>query len=118
MTPQFVVALYESKGYAQDARNRLHTEGVSLSDISVVVLHDIAPVPASTSETELAALSVSPFILGDVQDTFAQFIKNGETAVIVTAATAADVDFASDILALFDPVAIEVLQPRTARGAR
>ena len=117
MVAHIVVGLFESKGYAQDARNRLHTEGVPLSDISLVVIHDIAPVPADT-QPELAALSVSPPILGDVEKIFARFIKNGETAVIVNAPTAADVEFASDIMALYDPLAIEVLDPRPATEVR
>jgi hypothetical protein len=112
MAAQIVVGLYESKGYALDARNRLHTEGVPLGDISLVVIHDIAPLPADT-QSELTALSVSPLVLGDVEKTFARFIKNGETAVIVNAATAADVEFATDVLALYDPLAIEILIPRT-----
>jgi hypothetical protein len=109
MSAQFVVGLYESKGYAQDARNRLHTEGMPHSDMSLVVIHDIAPVPQATRDAELAALSVSPLILGDVEKTFARFIKNGETAVIVSAPTAIDVEFVSDILSLYDPLAIEVV---------
>ena len=117
MVPQFVVGLYESKGYAQDARNRLHTEGVPLRDISLVVIHDIAPLPADT-QAELAALSVSPLILGDVEKTFASYIKNGETAVIVSAPTAVDVEFVSDILSLYDPLAIEVLIPGGRREVR
>jgi len=111
MPGQIVVGLYESKGYALDARNRLHTEGMPHGDMSLVVIHDIAPVPADT-QSELAALSVSPLILGDVEKTFARFIKNGETAVIVNAATAVDVEFITDIMALYDPLAIEVLIPR------
>jgi hypothetical protein len=110
MAGQLVVGLYESRGYAQDARNRLHTEGVPHSDMALVVIHDIAPPPSSL-EPELAALSVSPLILGDVEKTFVRFIKNGETAVIVSAPTAVDVEFVSDIMALYDPLAIEVLIP-------
>jgi hypothetical protein len=111
MAAQIVVGLFESKGYAQDARNRLHTEGVPHSDMSLVVIHDIAPVPSSM-QSELAALSVSPLILGDVEKTFTSYIKNGETAVIVNAATPADVEFASQIMALYDPLAIELLALR------
>jgi hypothetical protein len=113
MAGQIVVGLYESKGYAQDARNRLHTEGVPLADLSLVVIHDIAPLPQHTRDEELTALSVSPLVLGDVEETFAQYIRNGETAVIVNTPTVADVEFASDILALYDPLAIEVMIPRT-----
>ena len=113
MAGQIVVGLYESKGYALDARNRLHTEGVPLSDMAVVVIHDIAPLPEHIREEELAALSVSPLILGDVETTFAQYIKNGETAVIVNAPTIEDIEFASDVMRLFDPLAIEIMTPRT-----
>ena len=118
MAPQTVVGLYESKGYALDARNRLHTEGVPHSEMALVVIHDIAPLPDHTRKEELAALSVSPLVLGDVERTFAQYIKNGETAVIVNAPTAADVAFATDIMELYDPVMIEVLAPRPAAAVR
>jgi hypothetical protein len=107
---QLVVGLYESKGYAQDARNRLHTEGVPFSETSLVVLRDIAPVPRSIAETELVALSVDPFVLGHVEKTFARFIKNGETALIVSAATDIDVEFVTDILTLYDPLAVELIR--------
>jgi hypothetical protein len=112
MAAQIVVGLYESKGYAQDAHNRLHAEGVPLGEMSLVVIHDIAPLPKATREEELAALSVSPLILGDVENTFASFIRNGETAVIVAAATPVDVEFITDILTLYDPLAVEVLKAR------
>jgi hypothetical protein len=118
MAAQLVVGLYESKGYAQDARNRLHTEGVPFSETSLVVLHDIAPVPAATAETELAALSVDPLVLGDVEKTFARFIKNGETALIVSAATDVDVEFVTDILTLYDPLAVELMQMRPVREVK
>ena len=112
MTGQIVVGLYESRGYAQDARNRLHTEGVAWSDMALVVIHDIAPLPGSVREEQLAPLAVSPLILGDVQNTFARYIKNGETAVVVNAPTAAEVEFATDIMTLYDPLAIEIIAPR------
>jgi hypothetical protein len=115
---QLVVGLYESKGYAQDARNRLHTEGMPYEETSLVVIHDIAAVPASTAQTELAALSVDPLILGDVEKTFARFIKNGETALIVSAATDIDVEFVTDILTLYDPLSVEVIQARPAREVK
>jgi hypothetical protein len=109
---QMIVGLYESKGYAQDARNRLKTEGVRERDIGMVVLRDIAPVP-STSAPELEALSVDPLVLGDVEKTFATYIKNGETAVIVRANTEADAKFAADIMALYAPLTIERLPRRS-----
>jgi len=115
MPAQLVVGIFETKGDAQNARNRLHTEGVALTDMSVVVLREITASLPSATRAELAALSVDPLILGDVESTFVDYIKNGETAVIVYAATANGVDFATDVLTLFEPLAIDVL-PAT-RGA-
>ena len=108
MAAQIVVGIFESRGYAQDARNRLHTEGVPEADIAVVVLREIAPLPSST-ESELAALSIDPLILGDVEKHYAQYIRNGESAVLVTAPTAADVQFALDVMALYSPIVVELL---------
>ncbi|HWB52188.1 MAG TPA: hypothetical protein VG651_23975 [Stellaceae bacterium] len=108
MAGQFVVGLYDSYGIARDAHNRLHTEGVPWSETALRVLHETDPVPERV-RAETAALAVSPLVWGDVETNFARFITNGETAVIVNAPTAADVDFAADILSLYDPIAVEVL---------
>jgi hypothetical protein len=91
---------------------------VPFSETSLIVLHDIAPVPAATTQTELAALSVDPLVLGDVEKSFARFIKNGETALIVAAETAIDVEFVTDILTLYDPLAVEVIQARPVREVK
>ena len=48
MAAQIVVGVFESRSIAQDARNRLHTEGVADSAMSIVVLRETAPVPAPT----------------------------------------------------------------------
>lgn len=112
MPAPMVIALFESEGLARDARNRLHTEGVSFADMSIVVLHDIASPPPAKTQAELAALSVDPMVLGDVQETFTTYIKNGESAVIVATPTPADAQFAIDVLTLYDPLAIETLEPR------
>jgi hypothetical protein len=114
MAAKLVVGLFESEGIARDARNRLHTEGVSLADMSIVVLHDIAAPPPASVKSELAALTIDPLILGDVEAAFAEYIKNGETAVIVEAPTAVDAQFASEVMALYDPLAIEALDKRPA----
>jgi len=112
---QIVVGLFDSKGYALDARNRLKTEGVPERLITLVVLREIAPIPA-TSDPELAMLEADPLILGDVRETFAAFIRNGETAVLVRAETAEDAQFATDVMKLYQPLAIEVLIPRREDG--
>ena len=45
MTAQIVVAVFDSFGIAEDARNRLQTEGVPDEDIAVRVLRGTAPMP-------------------------------------------------------------------------
>jgi hypothetical protein len=114
MAAQIVVGVFESRGFAQDAHNRLHTEGVSDGDMWILVLREIGPLP-STSQSELAAMSVDPLILGDVEKNYAHHIRNGETAVLVRAETDADVQFAFDVMALYAPIAVEVLKREVAR---
>ena len=112
MAAQMVVGLFESEGIARDARNRLHTEGVPLGQLSIVVLRDITMPPPASTKAELAALSVDPLVLGDVETTFAEYIRNGETAVIVECPTLPDAQFAIETMTLYDPVAIEALERR------
>ena len=114
MATQVVVALYESKGYAQDARNRLHTEGVSEDNYAHTQLKEIDLV-ASTSKAGLAVLSIDALVFGNIRDRFAKFIGNGETAVLVRAESDADATYASDVLRLFTPIAIEVFEFEPAR---
>jgi hypothetical protein len=113
MTTRIVVGLFESLGDAEDACHRLATEGVPERDCSVTVMHETGPAPA-TSEPKLAALSVDPMILGDVRRTFARFIRNGETALLVRVETEAEADFVSDALRLYAPIAIEALEFESA----
>jgi hypothetical protein len=106
--PQLVVGLFHSSGIAEDARNRLKTEGVPSSEIALAVLEPIAPLPL-TSEAELAALSIDPLIVGDVRKTFAKFIRNGETMVFVRSATDEQAEFAAETLRQYTPIAIDIL---------
>ena len=59
MASRIVVGLFESEGIAEDARNRLKTEGVPTSDIFLKVLKEIGPIP-STMEPELEAGFLGP----------------------------------------------------------
>jgi hypothetical protein len=116
MAHQFVVGLFESKGIAEDACNRLKYEGVPPENISLLLLHEVAsPVPATVTP-ELEALSVDPLVVGDVRETYAPFIRNGETALFVKAPSEADVDFAADIIKLYAPIKIRVVA--AGEGAR
>jgi hypothetical protein len=107
MALKFVVALFESKGTAEDACNRLRTEGVPAGDISLLLLREMGPVPAAVT-AELEALSVDPLVVGDVRKTFAPFIRNGETAVFVRARNEAEIDLAVDTMRQYSPLRIRV----------
>jgi hypothetical protein len=102
MAVKFVVALFESKGIAEDACNRLRTEGVPPADISLTLLRETAPL----APTE--APSADPLLLDDVRHRFAEFIRNGETAVFVRAQTEAEIDLAVDTLRQYAPLRIRV----------
>lgn len=116
MAQKIVVGLFESKGIAEDARNRLVTDGTLPGDIGVVLLRETAPLP-SHMEPEMAALEVDPLVLGDVRETFAPYIRNGETAVLVRAATEVEVDAIIDTMRQYAPLQITVTPSETtARG--
>jgi len=114
MTTRIVVGLFESVGDARDVCNRLHTEGVSEGNCAHMLLKEIDLV-ASTSGAGLAVLSIDALVFGSILDTFAKFIRNGETAVLVRADSEADAAFASDVLRLFTPIAIEVFEVEPVR---
>jgi hypothetical protein len=116
LEPLLVVGLFRSSGIAEDARNRLKTEGVPDSEIAVTVLEPTAPV-LPTAVAELEALSVDPLIFGSVRDTFAKFIRNGETVVSVRAVTDEAVEFAAETLRQYSPIAVELV-PLSTRPKR
>ena len=109
MAVKFVVGLFPSKGIAEDACNRLRTEGVPAQDIALLMLRQTAPAREVESvQDELAALSVDPLVIGNTRDTFAPYIRNGETAVFVRAHSEADVELASGTIRQYAPIRIEV----------
>jgi hypothetical protein len=83
-------------------------EGKSMADKIVIgLLREVAPRP-SYMEAEIAALEIDPLLWGNVRETFAPYIRNGETAVFVRAATEIDVDAVIDTMRLFAPIQISV----------
>ena len=108
MTLKFVVGLFESKGIAEDAINRLRHEGVPDSNIFAMLLRETAPLPAAVAPA-IEALSVDPLILGNVRETFAPFIRNGETAVFVRTHSEDEVDFAVGTIRQYAPIKIRVV---------
>jgi hypothetical protein len=108
MEPRLVVGLFRSSGIAEDARNRLKTEGVPATEIAVNVLNPAAPALPSAA-AELGALSVDPLIFDNVRKTFAKFIRNGETMVSVRALTDEKAEFAAATLNQYSPIAIKLV---------
>ena len=116
MATRLVIGLFESSGIAEDACNRLKTEGVPASEIAFKVLSAIGPIP-STMEPELDAEFLSPVILGNFRDTFAPYIRNGETLVCVRALTDEQVELAVDTLKLYTPLQVGVASPSSDPNA-
>lgn len=108
MASRIVVGLFESEGIAEDACNRLKTEGVPTGDIFVKVLKEIGPIP-STMEPELEAGLLGPVILGNFRDSFAHYIRNGETLICVQALTDERVELAVDTLKQYAPIEVKVV---------
>ena len=107
MPSRFAVALYQSRGIAEDACNRLRTEGVSDARIGLGVPCATGPVPGTMSP-ELAAPSVDPLVWGDVRNGSVRFVRDGETAVFVQAHSEDEADFALEIMRHYAPIAVDV----------
>ena len=108
MAPRIVVGVFESEGIAEDARNRLKTEGVPASDIILKVLSEVSPMP-STMAPELEASVLGPVIRGSFRESFAHYIHNGETLVCVQAPTDERVELAVDTLKQYAPIEVKVV---------
>lgn len=111
---RIVMGLFQSRGVAEDANNRLGSLGVPPDQRSVVVLNEIGPAPA-TMQPELEALQLDPLVLGNARQTFARFIRNGETAVFVHAPTDARLRQAVDTLWQYAPIAVEIAEEAVPR---
>ena len=57
----------------------------------MMLMRETAPLPAAMTP-EIESLSVDPLLLGNVRETYAPYIRNGETAVFVRAHSEDDVD--------------------------
>ena len=78
----------------------------SSSDLNCV--HCGAPVPATVAD-ELEALSVDPLVWGNVRETFASFIRDGEIALLVRAGTDEQVEFATNILRQYASIGLDTI---------
>jgi hypothetical protein len=108
MAVKIVVGVFASEGIAEDACNRLKVEGVPPEDIVLKVLKEIGPIP-EVMEPELDAEFLGPIILGNFRDTFAHYIRNGETLVCVQASTEERIESAVDTLKQYVPLEVKVV---------
>ena len=111
MAWRIVVGVFESEGIAEDARNRLTTEGVPAGDIVLKVLKEIGPIP-EVMEPEVDAGFLGPVILGNFRESFAHYVRNGETLVCVQASSDEQVELAVDTLKQYAPLEVKIM-PRT-----
>ena len=116
MASRIVVGLFQSEGIAEDARNRLVTEGVPSSAIALKVLQKIGPIP-QVMEPELEADFLGPVLVGNFRETFATYIRNGETLVCVQALTDERVELAVDTLKQYAPLDVKVVAGAEASDA-
>lgn len=117
MAATFVVGLFQSKGIAEDACNRLKTEGMPSRNVALQVLHELAPTPDVVTP-ELAALAIDPIVFGDVRKTYAPFVRNGETAVFVRTHDESEIDLAVDTIRQYAPLNIRVATSTADGGVR
>jgi len=112
-----VIGLFRTSGEADNARNRLKTEGYSEDRIALKVLKDTAPARTAIPE-ELETMSLAPvfFIPGELRDLYLSSIRNGETVLTVGGLSNDDVEDVQRILLFFEPLRIDVI-PKPADTA-
>ena len=114
MSPEkTVIGLFRTSGSADNARNRLKTEGFSEDRIMLKVLKETAPARTAIPE-ELATESLNPFvaILGDLLQPYVSYIRNGETVLLVRGLANNDAEDVARILQFFDPLRVDLISER------
>jgi hypothetical protein len=108
-----VVGLFRTSGSADNARNRLKTEGFSEDRMMLKVLKEIAPARTAIPE-ELETESLNPFfaILGDLVQPYVSYIRNGETVLLVRGLANNDAEDVARILQFFDPLRVDLISER------
>jgi hypothetical protein len=108
-----VIGLFRTSGSADNARNRLKTEGFSEGRMMLKVLKEIAPAKTAIPD-ELATQSLNPFVdvLGDLLQPYVSYIRNGETVLVVRGLSNNDAEDVARILQFFDPLRVDVIPER------
>jgi hypothetical protein len=108
-----VVGLFRTSGAADNARNRLKTEGYSENRIALKVLKETAPARTAIPE-ELETMSLAPVfsIPGELHQLYLSTIRNGETVLTVGGLNNDGVEDVERILQFFEPLRIDVIPKR------
>jgi len=115
-----VVGLFRALGEAENARNRLKTEGVSEDRIVLKLLKETAPVPPETQLELYTMSSLDPLfaILGALGHEYVRYIRNGETALMVQGVSPDAVGDVAEILQFFGPLRVDVISGRADAAAK
>jgi hypothetical protein len=109
-----VVGLFRARGDAENARNRLKTEGLASEDRMVLKVLKETATPTGITKMELDSLSLDPFfdILEGLRHEYVSCIRNGETALKVRELTADAAKDVARILGYFDPLRVDVISEK------
>jgi hypothetical protein len=108
MTEQIVVGLFGALGTAEDAHNRLRTEGFPESDMALRELKATGPIP-QTMAPETADFAIDPVFGITISRKDLMTIHNGETAVYVRTRSEDEAQAAIDTLRQYAPIDVKVL---------
>jgi hypothetical protein len=109
MAEKIVVGVFSALGEATNARHRLEYEGVPAADIAVRVLKETEKRPESLAPGGVEG----PFdwLFGtDLPGRYVDIIHNGETALAVRARSDEEAEVRRDIVGLFQPLRVEVIE--------
>lgn len=115
MSEWIVVGLYGGRGTAEDARNRLKTEGFAASDLELRTLREVGPMP-QTMAAETADFAIDLFYSNTLPREELKLIHNGETVVSVRTRSAEDARAAILALRQYAPLEIRILEAPAAGG--
>jgi hypothetical protein len=115
MPEWIVVGLYGGRGTAEDARNRLKTEGFAESDLQLRTLREVGPMP-QTMAAETADFAIDLFYSNTLPREELTLIHNGETVVSARTRSAEDARAAILTLRQYAPLEIRILEAPAAGG--
>ncbi len=103
-----VIGLFRTSGSADDARNRLKTEGFSEGRI---MLKEETALARTAIREELETECLNPFfaILGNLLQPYVSYIRNGEMVLLVRGLAHDDAEDVARVLRFFDPLRVDLI---------